>query len=199
MGYNGLCGESSRIMSHPSILWYTLLMKIETYTKTIDVDTYVAEYVNVEEFLEYCKACGNYNRKWCCPAFDFSPVADYWNRYRTLKVVGKKMILTAADKENWEALLAQTKAELADALYAEEAKTPGSISLSAGSCTLCGEDNCTKKSGETCRFPDKMRYSIEALGGNVGLTASKLLGVRLQWMEEDKVPDYFVLVGGLLY
>lgn len=173
-------------------------MKIETYTKTIDVDTYIEDYVNVEEFLEYCKACRNYNRKWCCPAFDFSPVSDYWRRYDKLKVVGKKMLLDEADKENWESLMAQVKAELTAELYEEEVKNPGSISLSAGSCTICGEDNCTKKTGEDCRFPEKMRYSIEALGGNVGLTASKLLGIRLQWMEEDKVPDYFVLVGGLL-
>ncbi|MFQ9891815.1 MAG: hypothetical protein ACLRWH_01250 [Emergencia sp.] len=67
-------------------------MKIETYTKTIDVDTYIEDYVNVEEFLEYCKVCRNYNRKWCCPAFDFSPVSDYWRRYDKLKVVGKKML-----------------------------------------------------------------------------------------------------------
>ena len=43
-----------------------------------------------------------------------------------------------------------------------------------------------------------MRYSIESLGGNVGKTASKLLGVELMWMEEKKLPAYFVLVNGLL-
>ena len=44
-----------------------------------------------------------------------------------------------------------------------------------------------------------MRYSIESLGGKVGLTASKLLGINLQWIEAGQIPDYFVLVGGLLY
>ena len=43
-----------------------------------------------------------------------------------------------------------------------------------------------------------MRYSVEALGGNVGLTVQKLLGIQLEWMEEGKLPSYFVLVGGLL-
>ena len=43
-----------------------------------------------------------------------------------------------------------------------------------------------------------MRYSIEALGGNVGKTVHDLLGIELEWIEEGKVPSYFVLVGGLL-
>ena len=43
-----------------------------------------------------------------------------------------------------------------------------------------------------------MRYSIESLGGNVGLTVSKLMGIELEWMEEGKIPSYFVLAGGLL-
>ena len=57
---------------------------------------------------------------------------------------------------------------------------------------------CTRPDGQPCRYPDTMRYSIEALGGNVGLTVQKLLGIQLEWMEEGKLPSYFVLVGGLL-
>ena len=43
-----------------------------------------------------------------------------------------------------------------------------------------------------------MRYSIESLGGNVGLTIEKLMGIQLEWMEEGKLPHHFVLVCGLL-
>lgn len=42
-----------------------------------------------------------------------------------------------------------------------------------------------------------MRYSIESIGGNVGLTVSKLMGIELEWVQEGKLPSYFVLVGGL--
>lgn len=167
-------------------------MKIETFTKTIDVPTYVEGYVNVEEFLECCKVCGNYDRKWSCPSYDFDPVEDYWKQFEHLYVVGKKMILTEEEKDNWENLMTEVKAQLTAELFEEEEKHPGS-------CHICGEDNCSKPLGQPCRFPDKMRYSVESLGGNVGLTASKLLGIQLQWIEEGKVPDYFVLVGGLLY
>lgn len=172
-------------------------MKIETFEKTINVEDYIEGYVNVEEFLEYCKACENYDRKWSCPSYDFDPV-DYWRQFDELYVVGKKMILEEEEKEHCRDLFRQVKEEMTAELYSEEEKYPESRSLSAGSCTICGEDNCSKKNGEPCRFPDKMRYSIESLGGNVGLTASRLLGIELQWMEAGKAPDYFVLVGGLL-
>lgn len=43
-----------------------------------------------------------------------------------------------------------------------------------------------------------MRYSIEALGGSVGMTIEKLMGLKLEWMEDGTLPHYFVLVCGML-
>lgn len=172
-------------------------MKIETFENTIKVDEYIEKYVNVAEFLEYCKECGNYGKKWSCPEYDFDPL-DYWKKYDELHVVGKKMILEEDEKEQYENLILQLQDDMTKEFYAEEEKQPGSISLCAGSCRICGENNCSKKIGEPCRYPDKMRYSIESLGGNVGLTASRLLGIELEWIEEGKLPNYFVLVGGIL-
>ena len=89
------------------------------------------------------------------------------------------------------------KARMSQALFRLEEKFPGSVSLSAGSCSLC-HDNCTRPDGLPCRYPDKLRYSIESLGGNVGLTLSQCMGIDLEWMEEGRLPHYFVLVSGLL-
>ena len=174
-------------------------MKIETYEKEIKVTDYIEGYVCVEEFLEKCKACENFERKWSCPSYDFDPVEDYWKKFETLKVVGKKMVFEEGEKENWQTLVGEVQDALTAELFDREAAVPGSQSLSAGSSRICEVDNCARKNGEPCRFPDQLRYSIESLGGNVGLTCTKLLGVPLQWMEAGKVPDYFVLVGGLLY
>ena len=63
-------------------------MRIEPYTNTIDVEDYIRDYVNVEEFLEYCKKCRNYDKKWSCPSFAFDPI-DYWKKFEHLKVYGK--------------------------------------------------------------------------------------------------------------
>ena len=95
-------------------------------------------------------------------------------------------------------IMAEVKENMAGELFKMENQCPGSVSLSAGSCSLCGKGNCTRPSGKPCRYPEKMRYSIESLGGNVGKTVHDLLGIELEWIEEGKVPSYFVLVGGLL-
>ncbi len=49
------------------------------------------------------------------------------------------------------------------------------MSLSSGACLHCKNAECTRLSGKPCRFQDKMRYSIESLGGNVGKTVTKYL------------------------
>lgn len=63
---------------------------------------------------------------------------------------------------------------------------------------MCKGEGCSRPLGEPCRRPGDMRYSIESIGGNVGLTVSKLMGIELEWVQEGKLPSYFVLVGGLL-
>ena len=181
------------------------------YTKerletTVPVSEYVKNYVDVATFLECCKACPNYEKVWSCPPYDFD-VLDYWNKYTILELTAVKIVFDeeyagkAFPKQElqgiMEASLEKVKQELSEELFEREKKTPGSTSLSAGSCLLC-KGNCGRKENEPCRFPDKMRYSIESLGGNVGLTLSKLMGIELEWMEEGKLPHYFVLVCGLL-
>lgn len=178
----------------------------ERYTAEIPVKKYLEQYVDVEGFLECCRECPNYDRIWSCPSYDFD-VLEYWKQYETLELTAVKIVFDGdyAGKPFSEEELDQiskasigtVKQQLSQELYAREAECPGSISLSAGSCSLCS-GNCTREKGEVCRFPEKMRYSIEALGGNVGLTISRLMGLELEWMEEGRLPSHFVLVCGLL-
>lgn len=174
-------------------------MRIETFENTISVEEYIEKYVNVEEFLEYCKVCKNYNKIWACPSFDFDPI-DYWKQYDNFYVIGKKIYSEGLTSESeWKEIYYAEKRKLSQFLFEKEKEKPGSISLCAGSCDICLNIGCTRITGGPCRNPDKMRYSIESLGGNVGLTADKLLGIELKWLNESTIPEYFVLVGGLLY
>lgn len=174
------------------------MYNLERFEKEISLPLYLEHYVNVEEFLQYCKACPNYNKLWSCPAYDFNP-EDYWGRYRTLTILGYKINFAPdiTEKRSME-IMAEVKNKITEELFAMEEKFPESMSLSAGSCSECGPDACTRTEGLPCRYPEKMRYSIESLGGNVGKTVHKLLGIELEWIEEGKLPSYFVLVGGLL-
>ena len=66
--------------------------------------------------------------------------------------------------------------------------TPGAAS--------CASD--ARRDEEPCRFPKKLRYSLESLGANVGALAADKLGAPLQWGTKDAPPEYFVLVGAVL-
>lgn len=185
----------------------------ERYEAVVSVEHYLEEYVDVETFLEACKQCPNYEAKWSCPSYDFD-VIEYWKKYSVLELVavkimpdeslvGKKMT-PQQQKEIYENIIGEVKAQLTEDLYKREEDVPGSISLSAGSCALCKdgfgnqEGDCARIIGEPCRYPEKMRYSIESLGGNVGTTCSRLMEIELEWIKEGRMPSYFVLVCGLL-
>ncbi|MBN7771988.1 DUF2284 domain-containing protein [Clostridium aminobutyricum] len=180
---------------------------VERMDAEISIEEYMRDYVDVDTFLEACKVCPNYNKIWTCPPYTFDP-EEYWGQYNTFHVIGKKInfdtetIEKTYSRDEMRALLDQTlfkeKQKLAEELWELELKEPGSRSLSAGNCSICGNGNCSRPQGETCRYPDKMHYSIESLGGNVGKTCSKLMGVELEWLTEGKLPTYFMLVCGLL-
>ncbi|HWQ77693.1 MAG TPA: DUF2284 domain-containing protein, partial [Anaerovoracaceae bacterium] len=87
------------------------------------------------------------------------------------------------------------KKKLFERLLELEKKYPGGIGMSAGDCHLCGK--CTRSAGEACLHPDKMRYSIESLGGNLVKTTEELLGIELKWVE-GKLPEYLTIVTGFL-
>lgn len=171
----------------------------------MDIAKYLEDYVDIPTFLECCRACPNYGNLWSCPPYDFD-VEAYWRQYAYLKVYATQIIFEKEDVERtyesrelkgiMEETLGAEKARLAEWMEQKEKEHPGSRALSAGSCMLC--ESCRRGEEKPCRYPEKMRYSIESLGGNVGKTASKLLGVELVWMEENRLPAYFVLVNGLL-
>ena len=173
------------------------MYNIERSEKTIKVNEYIENYVNVEEFLEYCKECKNYESIWSCPSYNFNP-EDYWKKHDEFLVVARKIIFgPEVDVPRSFEIMQEVKDDMSRELYELEKEYHGSISLSAGSCSMCKE-GCTRTEGLSCRYPELMRYSIESLGGNVGKTVSKLMGYELEWVEEGKLPSYFVLVGGLL-
>ena len=175
------------------------MCRMERFEKEISVPEYLEGYVEVEEFLECCKACPNYGNIWTCPPYDFD-VMEYWQKFSKLTVYASKIYFEPeTTREESMEIMYRVKDEMSRQLYELEAANPGTVSLSAGSCTICGVGNCTRPSGAPCRHAGKIRYSIESLGGNVGLTCRKLMGLQLEWIEDGKVPSYFVLCAGLLW
>lgn len=181
--------------------------RTERFEAAVNVSEYVEACVDVQEFLPYCRECPNYNQVWSCPEYDFDPY-DYWAEYQTFRIIGVKIIVPdeiagqvcppEECRKIIDELLWAEKRKLSLELYEMEKEYSGSVSLSAGTCQMCPAGKCTKREGKPCRHPEKLRYSIESLGGNVGLTVTKYLKQELEWIEEGRMPHHFILVCGLL-
>lgn len=94
------------------------------------------------------------------------------------------------------AALKQEKRLYRQELQRWERETPGSQMLLAGTCDQC--ETCEKVQGHPCGRPELLRYSIEALGGDVEGCLQHYFHLPMLWGRDGKAPDYFVLVGGLL-
>lgn len=173
----------------------------------IPVSEYLDKYVDLEGFKEKCDGCEKNGKFWSCPPFDFD-VKEVWEKYHTVFVLAYKVkpdkkyrgqkFDDAKVQEILDETLNKANELLAGEMYVWEDKMPGSISLSSGSCLYCKKP-CAREAGEPCRTPDKMRYSMEAMGANVGKTITELIGIEPLWVEDGVIPEYFMVAAALLY
>lgn len=158
---------------------------------------FVRECVDVPKFLGFCRECPNFGKIWMCPPFSLDPMR-LWEMYEKIKLVGAKISFDMAGAPDMDeaALAVKTeKAKLMEELWAEEKRVKGSLSFFAGSCPLC--ERCSRIDGLPCIHPDKARYSIEAIGADVGKAASKYLGWELTWGSKGKPAEYYILIAAL--
>ena len=177
----------------------------ETMYAECDMKLFVSHYVDVPRFLECCRQCPNYDKKWSCPNFNFEQ-NEYWKQFDYIKLFGVKMTLDPSmHGMKYEgdvfyfvkSMIAAEKGRLMQQLWLMEKEIPGSRSLFAGDCQLCAA--CAKLEGKPCRNPKLMRYSLESIGGNVQAVTEELLGTKILWVKKDNtVPEYFTLVSALL-
>lgn len=197
-------------------------IRIENLTARIVMEDYLRDYVDVPRFLGLCAQCSNYDNRWSCPPFDFDPL-DHLKQFSAVRVIARKVspighwrfgeatgespsapaqgpTFTGENAENYDhvwQMLSTVKADLEAELFLMEEQFPGSRLLSGGSCYKCNQ-GCTRPAGLPCRHPEMMRYSIEALGGDVEKIAADLLHSPLIWSKAGELPPYYMLVGGLL-
>lgn len=169
------------------------------------ITDFVKTCVDVPRFLACCRECPNYNRRWSCPPYEFS-VESIWNQFTDILLYEEKVFVSPEIRDksfNHEeinelsrALLAPAKRQMTDTLLTMEKEYPGSRALFAGTCELC--ENCDKEQGIPCGHPEIMRYSIEALGGNVAKAVQIYFDDTIHWAKDGRLPDYYILLGGLL-
>lgn len=82
-------------------------------------------------------------------------------------------------------------------LHERERLTGGRAFDNIGRCVYCSGRECTRLAGERCRYPDKVRPSLEAFGFDIGKTLRELFGIEIKWCRDGYLPEYLMLVSGL--
>ena len=179
------------------------MFDLNKLTADVKVDEYFEKYVDVERFQNLCHDCEHYGANWSCPPYDFD-IEDYWKSFENLKLIAFKfdfntdVLNTTYSERELDFLLKKFerfKVRLMNDIYALEDED--SVALFIGRCNLCMR--CTREFGMQCKMPFKLRYSIESLGGNVDQSVEDIFGYKILYAQENKLPEYLIFVGGLLY
>ena len=173
-----------------------------------------------EEVLNYCRNCGNYMKNYSCPDFEFDILEYLSNyNYATVIMtkVDSEFISESIDNEYLKDMSCDSKVlrdyerenpdvdmdlnskismfmfneikdYMTDKLLDMENYYPNSVSLPPGSCTRC--DVCFKKENSKCNAPEKLRYSLEALGFLVSDIYRDIFESELGWAK-GKLPESF--------
>lgn len=157
-------------------------------------------YENKQKFEKLCEiGCPNYNNKWACPPFSPSYTQFSKNYVNALLILQycnlMQFTYTKTEYIKLKASNSILKSKSDKLMRFLEEEYSGMM-LSNGSCRLCKP--CSKKSGGLCKKPNKMRYSMEALGLNVEQITEDFFNHKLQWYKNKLVPGYSSVVSCLL-
>ena len=178
---------------------------MEILQKELAVSAFVRDCVDVPRFAQCCSLCPNHGKLWSCPTFSFSP-EKLWANYSTLllrcQVIPVPEALQACTFSQQDInqlsrdLLKPHKQAMMQEMLMLEKQYPDSLALDAGSCDRC--DSCTRPEGLPCRHPEHLRYSVEALGGDVCKALKLYFDKEILWGKDGHFPAYYILLGGLL-
>jgi predicted metal-binding protein len=143
-----------------------------------------------------CRKCRNYNNKYSCPPFspDFG---SYVKADKLLVLLMKTRLDQFSDyKPHFRLRVANAilKPRIERVMRAMEIHT-GTRFLGTGACRLCKP--CKKKKGQPCLHPDKMRYSLEALGIDCDNLAKDVFGISMQWYKDKTPPEHTLVMCAL--
>lgn len=171
---------------------------------TVPANDFISRYRDVERMAAMCGQCPSHGNSWGCPPYAFDP-ATVSNGFKTVTLMGttiefdeatraecttaemSRAVAIQAMQEVWKTLLPE--------LYEKERQVKGSRCFTFR-CTLCPE-GCTRPEGKPCRYPDRLRYSLEAVGFDVTAAAHDLLGIDLEWSSDGTLPKHITIVTAL--
>lgn len=191
---------------HYGLMSSMLKWTLSRHQARIRVRDYLAGYVDVPRFAALCQGCPSLGTTWACPPHETDPLR-VWRGHEWLHLEAVQLHFSQADQQRaWtpaalsEQLMVAREAEkqLATSELIERVATLPSARVlhGGGACAACAQ--CTRMRGMPCPFPHLIQYSVESLGGDVGRTATELLGVELHWAGPDRLPPATAVVLGVL-
>lgn len=180
------------------------MYRLELIMNEISTEELNKLYLSQDKFWGFCKACPKFDQFWACPSYSFD-VLDYINEYQFATIIGVKIhidsMLIELKKENQEVnelsrkILDGIRQQIDESLLTIESNYPNTRALFAGACKIC--PICTKSYHEPCCNLEKMRYSLESFGYDVGEISKNVLHSELLW-GNGNFPAYYILVSAVL-
>ena len=149
-------------------------------------------------FSEMCKqGCKNYNKKYCCPpvAPGFESLAKNYDGLFVMLFLCRLNQIKSTEYNKLRIANSVMKSKV-ERLMRDLRERFNLSYFGTGSCRLCRP--CRYELGEPCRYPNKKRYSLEAVGINCNKLILDLFKIPLLWYKNKKSPAYTCVVCGLV-
>lgn len=172
---------------------------IERLEGEINLHEYLQRFRDEKTFMECCKVCDSFMKRWHCPPLGPDFEIDF-SKYSRVRVVGCKIIPRHPGQPGdphaiLKAHAAAMNKELRNLEKTLNGRAMGLAQIDG--CFCAGQ--CTRPLGEPCRHPDLVRPALEAYGFDVCKTAKEILGLELLWSRDGILPAYLSLVGAVVY
>ena len=182
-----------------------MIYKVSRKKASVAASEFVERYRDPERMASMCGECPSFGKSWGCPPHDFN-VASFSDGYTTVELmatiiefdeqVRASCRARAKAREVAERAMNEVLGTLLPEMYEMERQAPGSRCFTFR-CRMCPE-GCTRPLGQPCRFPERLRYSLEAVGFDVTAAAQDILGISLEWSKDGSLPRHITLITALM-
>ena len=138
-----------------------------------------------------CEGCPAYGKRWACPPFDTEKSFLFQEKIANIIAIKFK---PSQKNLSPKQINDSARKHFDNIFFNIENSTKDTLLLLAGSCICKLADECPKTKNKPCAYPNKKRYSLEALGYNVAKICKEKLGFEILWAKDNAHPQYYTLV-----
>lgn len=154
-------------------------------------NTILNKYMNFDYFTGLCKdGCPHYNLSYTCPP-NSPKFTEYAKNYEHSLVIA--MYMNIDNGNSIETVHPYLRRVLSDLLIPLEEKFNGLLS-DGGRCRYC--EKCTYIDNLPCRYPDRIRFSMEAMGIDLDKVCKDILNHSILWTKNDE-NNYCTVLGSI--